>query len=57
MQEFLKEYGPVIIIAIAIFVLVAVVKSDVVRDTVKNGLLAILKNFTDSAVSSTPTVP
>lgn len=57
MQEFLKEYGPLIIIAGAIFVIVMIVKSDVVSDTVRNGLLAILKHFTDSAVSSTPTVP
>lgn len=57
MQEFLKEYGPLIIIAGAIFVIVMIVKSDVVKDTVQNGLLAILKHFTDSAVSSTPTVP
>lgn len=57
MQEFLKEYGPLIIIAGAIFVIVMIVKSDVVSDTVQNGLLAILKHFTNSAVSSTPTVP
>lgn len=57
MQEFLKEYGPLIIIAGAVFVIAMIVKSDAVRDTVQNGLLAILKSFTDSAVSSTPTVP
>lgn len=57
MKQFLEEYGPLIIAAVAIIILVAIVKSDVVRETVQNGLTTILKNFTDSAVSSTPTVP
>ena len=57
MIQFLEEYGPLIIAAVAIIILVAIVKSDVVRETVQNGLTTILKNFTDSAVSSTPTVP
>lgn len=57
MKQFLEEYGPLIIVAVAIIILVAIVKSDVVRETVQNGLTTILKNFTNSAVSSTPTVP
>lgn len=57
MKQFLEEYGPLIIAAVAIIIIVAIVKSDVVRDTVQNGLTTILKNFTNSAVSSTPTVP
>lgn len=57
MKQFLEEYGPLIIAAVVIIILVAIVKSDVVRETVQNGLTTILKNFTDSAVSSTPTVP
>ena len=57
MKQFLEEYGPLIIAAVAIIILVAIVKSDVVRETVQNGLTTILKNFTDCAVSSTPTLP
>lgn len=57
MKQFLEEYGPLIIAAIAITIIVVIVRSDVVRETVQNGLTTILKNFTDSAVSSTPTVP
>lgn len=55
MQEFLKEYGPVILIAVAITILIVILKSDVVKDTVQNGLVSILQNFTSNAVSSTPT--
>lgn len=55
MQEFLKEYGPVILVAVAITILVVILKSDVVRETVQNGLVSILQNFTSNAVSSTPT--
>lgn len=55
MAEFLKEYGPIIIIAVAITVLVVIVKSDVISSAVRDGLVSIVKNFTSSAVSSTPT--
>lgn len=55
MAEFLKEYGPIIIIAVAITVIVLIVKSDVIKSAVQDGLVSIIKNFTSNAVSSTPT--
>lgn len=54
MAEILKEYGPLIIIAIVIAVIVLIVKSDVVKSAVQDGLVSIIQNFTSNAVSSTP---
>lgn len=57
MHEFLKEYGPFIIAAVAILVLIALISSDAVQDLVKNGFTTILQNFTDKAVNVTTPAP
>lgn len=45
MHEFLKEYGPFIIAAIAILFLVALISSDAVQGIVRNGFTTILQNL------------
>lgn len=57
MHEFLKEYGPFIIAAVAILALIALISSDAVQDLVKNGFTTILQNFTDKAVNVTTPAP
>lgn len=53
MHEFLKEYGPFILAAVAILFLIALISSPAIQDMVKNGFETILKNFTDKAISVT----
>lgn len=45
MHEFLKEYGPFIIAAVAILFLVALISSPTIQDLVKNGFTSILNNL------------
>lgn len=50
MQDFLKEWGPAIITAVVVVLLVAIVKY--VAPTVKDGMYNNVKQFSDDASSA-----
>ena len=60
MSEFIKEWGPVIIVAIAVIVLIAIIQSSYVQDTVATAFQNIINTFDESstqAISDTVNAP
>lgn len=49
MAEFIKEWGPAIVIAIVFIVIIAIVQSDFIKSTVANGLAELLNTFSNRA--------